>query len=270
VTPRLFLRIASTEARRKMSYRADFWIQAFVVIAVEAGIYWFLWHSVFRESGRAGIGGYTLHGIILYSMAALLLGRVIRGPEFESAVMEDIYEGGLNRYIVYPTRYFGFKYAAHFGAMLPIAVQAVLFGAAMPFLLGLDPTVVVTPATVAMAVVSTLVANLLYYLVGYAIQGVAFWADNVWSLRVLQRFATAILGGGLLPLSLFPEWSRPILYVLPFPYMYGLPVETLLGRVDPLAWLGNLGVAFAWCGAFAWIGRSVFRRGYLQYSGIGI
>jgi ABC-2 type transport system permease protein len=270
VSPRLFLRIASTEARRKMSYRADFWIQAFVVFAVEAGIYWFLWHAVFRESGRVELGGFRLEGIILYSLAVTLLARLIRGPEFDAAVMDDIYEGGLNRYIVYPTPYFGFKYAQHLGGSLPVLVQLALFGASFPFLLGLDPAAAVTPGSAAMALASILVANLLYFLMGFAIQGVAFWAENVWSLRVTQRFATAILGGVLLPLTLFPEWAQTALAALPFPYLFWVPVTTLLGRVEPAAWLGNLAVALVWCGAFALLGRAVFRRGYLQYTGIGM
>jgi ABC-2 type transport system permease protein len=128
----------------------------------------------------------------------------------------------------------------------------------------------VTPASAAMALVSVLVANLLYFLIGFAIQGIAFWADNVWSLRVTQRLVAAILGGGLLPLTLFPGWARLLLDALPFPYLYWVPVTTLLGQASPLEWLQGLGVALAWCAGLALLAREVFRRGYLQYTGIGI
>jgi ABC-2 type transport system permease protein len=270
VSPRLFLRIASTEARKRLSYRADFWIQALGVLAIEAGIYWFLWHAVFRESGRAEIGGFSLHGIILYSIAAQLLARSVRGIEFEHAISQDVYDGGLNRYIVYPTAYFGFKYAQHLGGTLPVLVQLIVFGSTFPFLLGLDPSAAVTPASAAMALVSLAVANLLYFLIAYPLQGVAFWADNVWSLIVTQRFVTSILGGAMLPLTLFPDGVKAVLDLSPFPALFWVPVMTLLGRMDPAEWARNLAVALAWCGALALLGRSIFRRGYLQYSGVGI
>jgi ABC-2 type transport system permease protein len=272
VTPRLFGRIAATEARRRMSYRADFWIQALVVTAVEAGLYWYLWTSLFRESGKTEIAGFTLRGMILYAVAVLLAARAVRGvaDSFDSAMSQDIYEGGLNRYIVYPTSYFGFKYAQHLGATFPVLVQLAVFGATMPFLLGLDPTASITPGTLAMGAVSLAVANLLYFLMAYPLQGVAFWADNVWSLMVTQRFATAILGGSLAPLSLFPEGAREVFQYLPFRHFFWGPVTTLLGRVDPGTWLLDLAAGLAWCAGFALLGREVFRRGYRRYTGIGI
>lgn len=270
MSPRLFLRIASTEARKRLSYRADFWIQSLGVLAIEAGIYWFLWHAVFRESGRVEVGGFSLHGMILYSLAAMLLARAVRGLEFEHAISQDIYDGGLNRYIVYPTPYFGFKYAQHLGGTLPVLVQLVAFGATFPFLVGLDPTMAVTPASAAMAVVSLAVANLLYFLIAYPVQGVAFWAENVWSLIVTQRLVTALLGGAMLPLTLFPDEVRAVLEASPFPSLFWVPVTTLLGRVEPLEWLRNLAFALAWCAALAVLGRAVFRRGALRYTGVGI
>src|SRR5439155_16248880 len=40
----------------------------------------------------------------------------------------------------------------------------------------------VTPASAALAAPAVLVANLLYYAMGFPVQSVAFWADSVWSL----------------------------------------------------------------------------------------
>ena len=39
-------------------------------------------------------------------------------------------------------------------------------------------------------------------------KAVAFWADNVWSLMVTQRFVSALLGGAMLPLAVFPESAQ--------------------------------------------------------------
>ena len=38
MTPRLFLRVAGTEARKRLVYRADFWLQAIAVFAIEFGM----------------------------------------------------------------------------------------------------------------------------------------------------------------------------------------------------------------------------------------
>jgi len=50
VSPRLFLRVAATEARKRLAYRADFWLQAAAVFLVELGAAWFIWTAVFSEA----------------------------------------------------------------------------------------------------------------------------------------------------------------------------------------------------------------------------
>ncbi|MGQ0614371.1 MAG: ABC transporter permease [Planctomycetaceae bacterium] len=265
---RLFLQIASVEARRRMSYRVDFWITSALGFLVEFGALYFLWRAMFLSAPQ--MGGWTFEAVILYQVAVVLLGKLVRGPEFEGVISQDIYEGGLNRYLVYPLGYLRFKYAQHVGSLLPAALQLVLFGGW--FLLFLDPPEGsgVTPGSLAMALGAVAAGNLLHFLMSFPLQAVAFWADNVWSLTVAMRLVTALLGGVMVPLALFPGWARDLLAWTPFPSLFALPAETLLGRVGAAEWARGLLVGLAWCAAFAAAGRAVWRRGDLQYSGVGI
>jgi len=121
-----------------------------------------------------------------------------------------------------------------------------------------------------MGIGAIVVANLLNFLITFPIQLIAFWADNVWSLMVMHRFASALLGGMLAPLAFFPESAQRALEALPFRYLFAFPVETLLGRVSPAEWAAGMAIAMGWCGVMAMIGRAVWRRGTLQYTGVGI
>lgn len=268
MSPRVFLSVLGVEARRRMSYRLDFWIQALVGFLAEFGVVWFLWDALYRESGKASLEGYDFRGMVLYQATILLLGKLVRGPEFEGAISNDIYDGGLSRYLIYPTRYFGFKYAQHLGSMAPTLLQGALFGVWFPLLLGWPEGA--GPVAALGAAGAVLGANLLYFLLAYPLQGVAFWADNVWSLTVAQRLVASLLGGVLLPLALFPPATRDALWLTPFPYLFAFPVETLFGRVGLLEWLRGMAVQAFWCVVFAYAGRAVFRRGELQYSGVGM
>ena len=109
ITPRLFLQIASMEARRRMSYRVDFWLSALVGFAAQFGVVYFLWQAMFEESGSTVMGGYTFDSMIFYYVVIFLFGKIVRGVEFDNHISQDIYEGGLNRYLVFPTSYFAFK-----------------------------------------------------------------------------------------------------------------------------------------------------------------
>jgi len=267
--PRLFLHVVGLEARKRLSYRFDFWIQALVSFAAELGIAWFLWQAIFHESGKTVIGGRTLDDMVLYYVAVILVAKLARGNLFAVAVASEIYDGGLNRYLVYPVPYLGFKLAQSLGTLLPATIQLFAFGAIFPFLVK-GSLAHPTAASVAMGLVSILVAHVLYFVMQVCLEGVAFWADNVWSLNVALRLVSGLLGGIMIPLAAFPDAWQPVLAALPFRHVFSDPVEALLGQRTFLAWAGDLGVALAWTAAFTLVARWVFRRGSYAYTGVGI
>jgi ABC-2 type transport system permease protein len=234
------------------------------------GLVYFLWQAMFAAEDAEAVGGYTFEGMVTYYLAVILLGKLVRGREFEGAISSDIYEGGLNRYIVFPAAYLPFKYAQHLGSMVPAVVQFVLFGAALLLVMDVPQELMPTPGTVLLALGAAAAGNLMHFFMGVPIQAVAFWADNVWSLEVAKRFATSLLGGFMLPLSVFPGWAQAALKFTPFPYLFSFPARALLGQVPAAEWALGICVSLGWCGLFALLSRVVWRQGQLQYTGIGI
>ncbi len=270
MSPRLFLQVASVEMRKRMSYRVDFWINAFVGFAAELTVAWFLWTALYAESGKSVIGGYDFDTMLVYYVFVIVFSRLVRGTEFEANVSQDIYEGGLNRYLVFPASYFGLKYAQHIGGLFPTIVQTGAFVAFWLIATGGAGGESITPTGVLMCAASLILANLLYYAMSFPLHVTAFWADNVWSLLVTLRFASNLLGGRMFPLVLFPLFLRNANEWLPFRTLFALPVEALLGRISFDAWLQGMAVGLVWLVVLAQVGRAVWRRGNLQYSGIGI
>jgi ABC-2 type transport system permease protein len=268
MSPRLFWEVLLTEARRGMSYRADFWITLFGGLIAGLVIPYCLWTAIYAESGAREVGGYTFGAMIVYYVLVALVGKVARGPEgfSETSISQEIYAGGLNRYLVYPIRYLPFKYAQHLGGTLPGLVQLLAFGSLTFVVAGHA----VSPLGVALAAVMLLAANFLYFVLVYPLHSVAFWADNVWSLVVLLRFGSALFGGAMIPLDLFPKSVQAVLWWTPFPHLFYGPVNTLLGRQGPLECLAGLAVLLVWCVVVLGAGTLVWRRGLRTYSGVGI
>jgi ABC-2 type transport system permease protein len=266
--PALVRDLLTSEVRRRMSYRADFWISALASIAVRVAVSAFIVKAVFAGSGRAGVAGFAESEMFLYYVAVILVGKLVQSTDLEQGISQDIYEGGLTRYLLYPVPYGVVKYVQQIGALGPAAIQILVFGAWIPFVVGVPAGV--SAGTVAMAVGAIVVANLLNFLITFPVQLVSFWADNVWSLMVMHRFASALLGGMLAPLALFPDGARQALEALPFRYLFAFPVETLLGRLSPAEWAIGMAVALGWCGVLAVVGRAVWRRGTYQYTGVGM
>jgi len=265
---RVFWAIAGVEARKRMSYRADFWMNAVISFVTELGVAWFIVLAMFANGGR--MGDFTREGMLLYYVAVILVSRITRSADMEWAIADDIYQGALSRYLLYPANFIVLKYATQIGALLPVVIQIVLFGAWVPFVLGVPEGIHITPASAAMCLAAVAVANVLHFMTCLPLQLVAFWADNCWSLLVAHRIVASLLGGLLLPLSLFPAWSQKALAALPFRYLFAFPVDVLLGRVAPAEVAAGLGIAIVWCVIFAGISAAIWRRGTLQYTGVGM
>lgn len=270
MNPSLFLHIAFLETKKLMSYRIDFWITMAVNLVVNLVILWALWTAIFAESGEDIIGGWDLPGILSYGVMVFLTGRIVRGGDLQMTVATDIYEGALSRFLLYPRNYAITKYAQQFGNVLPDLFQSVLMGLIAIPLLGLSTTAAVTPISILMAIPTIIIAHLLFYLMGLIPQYVAFWADNVWSLSVMLRFVSMLLGGAMLPLSLFPESAQQFLQLLPFVYLFEFPTMVILGKVETAYWISGMANCLLWCLIIGALSIPVWRRGDLRYTGVGI
>lgn len=270
MSPRLFARVLSLEARKLMSYRVDFWASAVVSFAVEMVVAWSLWLAIFEASGQALIGGYSFEGMVVYYVLAILVGKLVRGQEKGLPMARDIYEGSLTHYLIYPASYPGFKYAEHLGALVPALVQVAVFGLLGSLFLARPAELEIGAGSVLLAAVAVAGGNLLAFALRYPVEGVAFWADNVWSLNVMVRFASDLLGGLMLPLAIFPDAARALLHWLPFRYLFSFPVETLLGQLSFAEWLQGMAILAGWILLLGLLGRWVWSRGEKVYSGVGI
>jgi len=270
VTPRLFLHLASLEARKMMSYRADFWITAVANLIATVIVHWFLWRAIFATTQAEVLAGYSFPALMTYLIGASLIGRVVRGADLQLAIAAEIYDGSLSRYLLYPSRYVLFKYAQHLGAIVPELFQMFAFAGVLIAIFGLPADSGFTPATIALTLPALWVGNLLYFLLSVPLQLVAFWADNVWSLGVMLRFASMLLGGALLPLAMFPEGMAETLRLLPFVTCYELPMRIAMGQVTAAEYAMGLATGLGWCAIVALGTVPLWRRGERGYTGVGI
>ncbi|MEM6456487.1 MAG: ABC-2 family transporter protein [Acidobacteriota bacterium] len=274
IRPRLFWQVLSVETRKLMAYRFDFWATTVVSFAVNLGIAYALWRAIFDASGQEEIGGFDFVAMMRYYVTVLIVRRLVRVHERQRGLSADIYEGTLTRYRLYPTPYLPMKYAEHLGGLLPAVVQVVVLIAAVLLVAPGDVVAralaALTPGALVMGLGAIAVANLLSYLLIVPIQGIAFWADNVWALDTMMRFLASFFGGILVPLALFPDAARAVVQWLPFAYLYDLPVRAVTGQLGWSEWALGMLAGSGWCVALALIGSWVWHRGDRIYTGVGI
>ena len=66
---------------------------------------------------------HTLLLLLNWMSPAFPVGSFAYSHALEWAIADDIYQGALSRYLLYPANYGILKYATHVGALLPTLVQ---------------------------------------------------------------------------------------------------------------------------------------------------
>jgi ABC-2 type transport system permease protein len=224
---------------------------------------------IYESQGASTIGGYTFGGMMLYYLLVSLVGQIGANMTFGS-VSEEIYGGGLNKYLVYPASFLSFKYATSLANSLIALGQLVIIMVGVVYYFGVPPEIPMTIGTILLGVATAFYAGILTFIFIATLEMVAFWIDTVWSLNVMLVMCSRILGGGALPLALFPDWLQAILHYLPFPYLMSFPILTVMGKVTPAAWVEGMIITTVWMVILTTCNRLVWWRGNLRYTGVGV
>ena len=268
--PRLGWQIYSMEIRRAFAYRSDFWLAFIVSTLAQFVVAWFLWKSIFAYKGISTIGTFTFQSLMFYYLLVPIIGRTVFGGNMGD-IASEIYQGSLTRYLVYPVSFIRYKLLMHFANATILLMQLLMvMGLVLLFFPSFASGYTITFPGIALGIVTLAMSTLLYFIFSSTIQLIAFWADNVWSLSAILRFITSLLGGSLIPLSLFPDTLQPLLALLPFSCFITLPMQAFLGKLTVASWLQGSAMLVFWgiicggCYAILW------QRGNRHYAGVGI
>lgn len=262
-----------SELKRSISYRVEFWIGLLGNIGSQFAVAFFLWRSIYAERGATLLQGFSFGTLMTYYLLSPLVERVIQGGDF-GTISRDIYDGGLNKYLVYPVSFFGAKWMSHlahsaFAAIQLTVVLLVLFGP-WSFHSGEDGSGGIDLPRLACAALLIGLSILVQFSMTACLELLAFWADNVWSLNIMMRMIMGLTGGALLPLTFFPEALAQGFRYLPFQCYIDLPVRLLLGRANVGEAFAGMGVAAIWALCLWAAAHLLWRRGLLRYSGAGM
>jgi ABC-2 type transport system permease protein len=253
------------ELKKIVSYRVEFWLGFAGNVLSQFGVAFFLWKAVFSARDVQEIGGYTFGALMLYYLLVPLMERVVHGQEM-GYISGEIYDGGLSRYLIYPIAYFRIKYVTHLAQSTVFLFQ--LFLAMALFLAVFHAPFALSWSTVGKTIPVLVCSGMLFFAMSVNLEMLAFWADNVWSVSVLNRMISHLLGGGLIPL--FPLWAQSVLDWLPYSKLVSFPIRCLLGQVGASEWIRGLGLTAMWAGLFAITGSLLWRKGLKAYTGVGI
>lgn len=257
------------EVRKLITYRADFWANFFGTTFFSLIIAYFLWSSIFTFTQSEVMSGYTMDNMIFYYLVAPLIFRIQQGQGI-GFISREIYDGSLNKYLLYPTNIYKMKEATYFAHSLFFFIQFLIVLVLYNFFFYNSEIFQFSFLNLGLFFISVTLAAVLFFYLFTICEFMAFWFDNIWSLGVIIRFSTSFLGGALIPLVFFPDWAQNILQYTPFPYLIDFPYQVLVGKVTTFDIFQKSSITLCWLLFFKYISRFIWKKGQYKYTGVGI
>jgi ABC-2 type transport system permease protein len=215
------------------------------------GVFAALWRAVALTG--AAVGG-DAHALVWY--LAVTEWVLLSAPQVQFQIEDDVRRGDVAYQITRPVSYLGAHFAQSVGALAARApallvaalVAGWLFGGGAP----------AHPSALARAIAFGAAASVLMTAYNLLLGLGAFWLGDIAPVFWIWQKLCFVLGGLMLPLSLYPEVVVRAARLTPFPAMLTGPASFLLDR--PFFGAGRLAaVLVAWAALAVVIGAATFR-----------
>ncbi len=250
-----------------MEYRADF-LLGMVSALFPMFIQYFMWSAIYNGSGSASLFGYTYAQMLVYTVVANIVQRLLR-TGFEYEINDDIKLGGLDKFLVRPIGYFFFRMVNFLGGKLVQGglIYVVMVGAILALNAALGA--IVTPLGLLWFTLVLLLAFLLNYVIFFLVGMLAFWLSEVGFLFEAVRIVFIAFSGGIFPLDVFGPRIVAVLNWLPFRYTVNFPVDVLCGRIAGLDVLLGCAAMALWVAVLSGLAMLTWRTGLKRYVAAG-
>lgn len=247
------------------AYKADF----ILFMAINTAFFYVslaLWLTIYRTTGQTEISSYTLSNTVTYYLLTTLIYRFdIAGTIY---LGEEIWNGSFTNDLIKP---FNMAFIHFLAALSDTAIGLLSF---LPFLLimslsSIDYISLPTPTNLLMFILTISLAMIMNFFFNMILHALTFHFGDRQSLIELVSHISSFLAGGVFPLAFLSGWTEKAFLALPFKYLFSVPIEVFLGKMDLSqilsAWMG-IGL---WTILFYVIFRWVYNTGLKKYSGTG-
>ncbi len=224
-----YLEIIRFKITRMLVFRTEMaiWI---VLSCLPFAILFLIWQELF--AGQSIVNGYSLSDITSYYLISLFLMNLTE-VHFEGWRSEEVRLGRIDRFFTKPFDYiteivlgesvgkllYGLLFLPVFGAFTVLAVHTV--GATLPQL---------SLISILSFICLALVAYTIQLCFGMLITFLTFWFEGAQGLEHFKMLTITLLSGTLMPLEFLPDWLQTLTNLLPFKYLYAVPIGVLQGK----------------------------------------
>jgi len=249
-----YVEFAKKAISREATYRFDVFT-SIGSLAVRVYLLRMVWTALYAHN--AAPGDLPLHAIITYSTVALLMGLVLDIDQ--TRILHDkLHDGSIAGDFMKPISVPLYLFSDGTGEVL---FHAFLIVPALLLSLLLVHIDVPAPAVLAAFGLSFLLGYFVGFFINFILNCVAFWTLEISGVQMILTWVTDLLGGGFIPLILFPLGLQKVIFALPFAAMFSTPLLIYVGRIPPAGYLAAFGVQSLWLLLLAGVATIIWRAG---------
>lgn len=229
--------IAQITLRSRFRYLWDM-IGSTLFLAVVMFVFVRLWTVTYQSSTESGgnikdvaLAGFSLAQMIWYLVATETI--IMSMTPIHRLIEREIRDGDVAIRLNKPYSFLGFHWSVFLGEGMLKACILILVGGAVAALMvgGVSFSLLNVPALA----VTYILTSTLNFFFGAMIGLLAFWTEDVTGFYFIFDRVKWLLGGFLMPITLFPDWLLRIVEWLPFSLMIYQPAR-LAVQFDWVIW----------------------------------
>ncbi len=215
--------VATAYARSVWAYPGAEAVRTIFLVVILV-VFLALWRTTYSTMDTGTLGGLRLPQMLEYLAGTEAI--VLSAPAFADRIGEDVRTGGLAVQLTRPISYLAFQFAVAAGESWPRLLLNLLVGSLVVLLA--TGSLPVGPEGLLAYLIAYVPSFLLYASLFLGLALTSFWLEDAWAVTFLASRSVMILGGLLVPLSLFPPVLARIAQILPLQLMVYGPAQQLV------------------------------------------
>ena len=240
---------------QKTAYRFDH-LMNILSTCLKIFIFWEIYRALYL--GKEEIGGITMSMVTTNFVLSIGLDAAFYTDDF--FLPGKIWDGSIATELLRPVSFKGRMIAENLGN----AFFKLLFCFVPSLLICVFTIGMVPPHSVEMFgafLLSIILGYGVLWSISFAVQMLAFWLVNIWSINTIKNVFINVLSGSMIPLWFMPEWMQGVLQFTPFSSIYFIPVQIYLGQLSYQEILPRCLIQLIWIGIIYEVGNVLWKKG---------
>ena len=188
-----------------------------------------IWVGIYQD--KTQIAGYQLSQMLQYYLLAMII-EGVTASHFEAWRIDQILMGKIDYFLTRPLSYLAEVIIGHLGGKFFYTIISLpIFFILWVVVAMISPIGVLQPnlATIFWFLLFILIGSGVQTLIAMVIVLLGFWFEGARGLEHFKWITLTLFSGVMIPIPLMPNWLKTIINILPFKYLYAIPISIIQG-----------------------------------------